>query len=45
MLSISLSKTGASLLKTLAGPPERMIALGFFDKIVFKGVSESSISE
>ena len=39
------SKSGASSVNTLAGPPESIIAFGFFDKIEFKEVFEGSISE
>ena len=38
-------KEGASSVNTLAGPPDRIIALGFFDTTVFNDVSEGSISE
>ena len=44
-LRIFLSKSGASSEKTLEGPPERMIALGFFSFIDFKSISGDTTSE
>ena len=44
-LRIFLSKSGASSEKTLEGPPERIIALGFFSFIDFKSISGDTTSE
>ena len=45
VLRISISKSGESFEKTLEGPPERIIALGFFSFIDFKSSSGDTTSE